>query len=435
MRSSMGQRDRVTEPAPAPKRVGVIDGFRAYAILGVVSLHLLGIAGATMPGTTSSLVIWGLLGNVIDAFFIVSGFVLFLRVVRRGGQLGSLRDYAIGRGARLMPPYWLTLGVMLLLLAIVPIAAYGFPSVQNVAVHLVAMQMPARLIDPNLAVGFGLNGALWMISVVACFYLVFPLIARWYYRHPIAGLAVAAAIALGWREAAVHLTGVFAAFSTGNPPDWLVQLIAIDQLPGWAFSFGLGMTGAWAFSRLSAADMERLRRPAVAFGLAALAGCLACAYVYGDDASAVAGPIGGSVARSSPLLVMAYTLSRGVLMAAIVVGPLWAQAPFVNRPTRRLAELSYPVYLIHLVVAIYVGIQLLDLPRDGNLSGIALWFAVVIPISLLYATVIERWVERPARAWARRASGRAPSEAATAAASPGSAQPTGSTAPRPASST
>jgi peptidoglycan/LPS O-acetylase OafA/YrhL len=424
----------VTEQASAPSRVEVIDGFRAYAIMGVVSLHLLSVAGTLTPNTTSALVIWGLLGNVIDAFFIVSGFVLFLGVVRRGGRLGSLRDYTIGRVARLIPPYWVTLGVMLLLLAIVPVADHGLPSVQNVAVHLVAMQWPASLLDPNVLVGFGINGALWMVSVIACFSLAFPLIARQYYRHPIAGLAVAAAIAIGWREAAVHLTGVFAAISIGDQPDWLIRLLAIDQLPGWAFSFGLGMTGAWAFTRLSAVDMERFRRPAIAIGLAALAGCLVCAYVYGNDASAISGPIGGSIARSTPLLVVAYTLCRGLLMGAIVMGPVWAQAPFVNRPTKRLAELSYSVYLIHLVVVTYVGTHLLHLPRDGDLSAIALWFAVVVPISLLYATVIERWIERPARAWARRASARAPSAAATAAASPGSAPPTGSREPRPASS-
>jgi peptidoglycan/LPS O-acetylase OafA/YrhL len=393
----------VTEQASAPSRVKVIDGFRAYAIMGVVSLHLLSIAGTMTPNTTSALVIWGLLGNVIDAFFIVSGFVLFLGVIRRGGELGPLRNYTIARVARLIPPYWVTLGVMLMLLAIVPVAGQAFPSFKNIAVHLVAMQWPARLIDPNVLVGFGINGALWMISVVACFYLVFPLIAKQYFRHPLIGLAVAAAIAIGWREAAVHATGVFAAISIGDQPDWLIRLIALDQLPGWAFSFALGMTGAWAFSRLSSADMERLRRPAVAVGAVAIAGCLACAYVYGDDASIVSGAFGGSVARSSPLLVVAYTLSRGILMGAIVVGPAWAQAPFVNRPTRRLADLSYSIYLIHLVVVIYVGIRLFHLPEDGNLSSVALWFAVVIPISLAYAAVIERYVERPARRWARRA--------------------------------
>ena len=55
-------------------RLPVLDGVRGYAILGVVAMHLLGAAGfAQQRGTTADIVIWGLLGNVIDAFFIISG--------------------------------------------------------------------------------------------------------------------------------------------------------------------------------------------------------------------------------------------------------------------------------------------------------------------------------------------------------------------------
>jgi peptidoglycan/LPS O-acetylase OafA/YrhL len=396
-----------------PSRVDAIDGFRAYAILGVVTLHLLLAAGALRPGTTSSLIAWGLLGNVIDAFFIVSGFVLFLAVVSRGGQLGSLRDFATGRAARLIPPYWITLAVMLALLAFAAappsrpgLMAQGLPSTEGLLVHLAAMQMPARLLDSNVSVGFGINGALWMISVIACFYLVFPLIARPYYRHPVAGLAIAAVITIGWRESAVHLPHLFAAFNLGDRPNWVVSLIAVDQLPGWAFSFAVGMTGAWAYGRLLAAGTAPAKRTAVGAAAISLAGCLVCAYFYGRDASAVSGAIGGSVARSSPLLAFAYTLSRGALMAAIALGPIWLRAPFVNRPVRSLAELSFAIYLIHVVIAGYVCGSLLHLPADGAPGTVALWFGVVLPTSLLYAYLMVRYIERPTRAWVRRATPR-----------------------------
>jgi peptidoglycan/LPS O-acetylase OafA/YrhL len=391
----------------APSRVGAIDGFRAYAILGVVTLHLLLIAGAVRPGTTTSLIAWGLLGNVIDAFFIVSGFGLFLAVASRGGEFGSLRAFATGRGARLIPAYWITLAVMLGLLAFAAAppgaAADGLPGIGNLAVHLAAMQMPARLFDSNISIGFGINGALWMISVIACFYLVLPFIARSYHRHPLVGLAIAAAITIGWRESAVHLPQLFAALNMGDAPTWAVSLIAIDQLPGWAFSFALGMTGAWGVQRLHAFDPAAVKRIATWSASIALIACLICAYLYGKDASAVSGEVGGGVARSSALLVIAFTISRGALMAAIALGPLWMQAPFVNRPTRSLAELSYGIYLIHLVAAAYIGGSLLSLPTDGSIGAVALWFGVVLPASLLYAFLMVRLVERPVRAWARRA--------------------------------
>jgi peptidoglycan/LPS O-acetylase OafA/YrhL len=403
----------------APRRVDAIDGFRAYAIIGVVTLHLLGVAGALGQSTTGSQIAWGLLGNVIDAFFIVSGFGLFFGLVARGGELGSLRAFAAGRAARLMPPYWITLAVMLVLLALVPSVGPGLPSIPNLAVHSVAMQMPARLFDSNVAIGFGTNGALWMISVIACFSLVFPLIARPYYRHPLIGLAIAAAIAFGWREAVNHLPGLLAALNAGDQPTWIMQLVANDQLPGWAFSFALGMTAAWAYHRIPTGS-PAIRRRAVWICAGSLVACLVCAYLYGRHAAAVSGAIGGSVARTSPVLDLAYTLSRGVLMASIALAPAWIQAPFVNRATRSVADYSYGIYLIHLVVVIYVGASLLSLPADGSAAAVLLWFGIVLPLSFGYAFLVRRFAEQPARDWAKRAA-RPPvhQEVRTAAGLPG----------------
>jgi peptidoglycan/LPS O-acetylase OafA/YrhL len=390
-----------------PRRVGVIDGFRAYAILGVVVLHLITVAGALEPGTTSSLIFLGLLGNVIDAFFIISGFGLFLAVAKGGGNLGSLRTYAAGRAARLIPAYWITLAVMVVLLAVDSTAGLssgiqrgeGLPSVQNLTVHLAGLQMPARMFDSNLLIGFGINGPLWMISVIVCFYVVFPVVARPYYRHPLLGLAIAAAVTVGWRELVLHAPGLFSALDTGHQPAWVVRLIAIDQFPGWAFSFALGMTAAWAYVKWPPVESAEMRRRAARIAVPALAAFLVCAYLYGHNASEVTGPTAGSIARTSPLLVIAFTLSRGILMAAIALGPLWLRAPFESRGTRALADSSYGLYLIHLPIAIYLGAVVLSLPDDGSTGTLALWFGAVVPLSLLYAYVVRRFAEQPVRSW------------------------------------
>ncbi len=395
--------------------VPALDGFRAYAILGVVALHLLIVSGALVPGTTFTLLTWAALGNVIDAFFIISGFVLFLRVVSQGGSLGDLRAYGIGRAVRLLPAYWVSLAVLVALIAVVgtdPGAAWASASnvsAPNALVHLGALQMPARLLDNQLGVGFGVNGPLWMVSVIAGFYVVLPLIARPYYRHPVLGLAIAAAITFGWKEAAIHLTGGFAALGDSSSPPWLLRVVATDQLPGWAFSFALGMTGAWAYVRI----FER-RSPADVAGRAVFVAAVALpvyalfSYLYGDYSGDVFSPIVGSWARSSPLIAMGDTASRAVLMAAIALGPYWLQRPFVGRAARRLATLSYSLYLIHFAVAVYVGLVLLGLPTDGSPSTVALWFAVVLPLSLGYAYLSTRFVEQPARRWGQRLIERAP---------------------------
>lgn len=386
-----------------PRRVPVLDGFRGYAILGVVSLHLLLLSKVATPGTHISLVTWGVLGNIIDTFFIISGFVIFLPVVFRDGRLGSIRDFAIGRAVRLLPAYWLSIAVVIALLVVVPGQAdFRFlHRLPEILADMAALQMPIRLFDGTFQVGLGINGALWMISVIVGFYVIFPFIARSYYRHPLAGLAIAAAITLGWKLAVIHLPGLFGWLDHSAEPAWVSQLIATDELPGWAFSFALGMTGAWAYVEIGKRDLlRRLQdRALIAFALSLVA-CAICAYLYGRHASnASTGIIGGSTARETPVLTMVFSASRAALMASVILAPLWLQRPFANRPAAKLAEFSYGIYLIHLVVAWYVGLVWLDLPRDGSLKAALLWFGTVLPISIAYAWASRRFVELPVKHW------------------------------------
>lgn len=385
------------------KRVPVLDGFRGYAILGVVGLHLLLLSKVAQPGNHAGLAAWGVLGNVIDTFFIISGFVIFLPVVLRAGELGSVRDFALGRVARLAPAYWLSLLVVLILLVVVP----NQPDLRfvhrlpEILADMAALQMPIRLVDSTFQVGLGINGALWMISVIVGFYFVFPFIARSYYRHPLAGLVIAAAITLAWKEAVLHLPGFWAWLDRSGVPGWESQLVATDELPGWAFSFALGMTGAWAWVKVSASgDLRRWRRTATIGAGVSLVACAVCAYLYGKHASnADTGIIGGSTARENPWLTMPFSIARAALMGSIALAPAWLQRPFDSAPARRLAELSYGIYLIHLVICWYVCLVWLDLPRDGSLGAALAWFAVVIPSSIAYAYLSRRFVELPAKRW------------------------------------
>ena len=82
-------------------------------------------------------------------------------------------------------------------------------------------------------------------------------------------------------------------------------------------------------------------------------------------------------------------------MGAIVIGPLWLQRPFSNRPARKLAQLSYGLYLIHLPVAIVVAEVVLGLPTDGSPAVVGVWLGVVIAVSLVYPELSRRWLERP----------------------------------------
>lgn len=408
------------QPKRESMRLPVLDGIRAFAILGVVVLHVLILSGVLDGGGGAfEVAAWGVLGNVIDVFFIITGFVLFLPVVLREGRFPDLRSYAIGRAARLLPAFWLSLALALLLLAVLPRMG-GLPGLGSVALHAGALHTPARLFG-ELDLGFAINGPVWMISLMVGFYAVLPLIARPYFRHPLFGLALAALITLGWKEAVAAFGPVFG--SLNGQSAQIARLIAVDQLPGWAFSFALGMTGAWAWARLARSETGRARvarHAPVAFVAAALV-YVGFAYLYGRSAASVNPVVGGSFAREDPLLSIASSASRAALMATVAVGPLWLRRPFQSRPALRLGEVTYGLYLGHFMIALVAGL-LLGLPRNGSLATLALWAVVVLPASLLYAEISSRVIERPMQRVARRFErGRGAREPAPTVAEPRSA--------------
>jgi len=163
--------------------------------------------------------IGAVLGNVIDAFFIITGFLLFLPT-RAARGLVRQRPRVRHR-TRNAPPSRL-LGV--------PgapdragrgrtaLAIDGSPSLASVGLHAATLQLPAKLFDPPLAIGFGLDGPVWMISVVAGFYVVLPFVASRYLRRPLVGLAVAALLSVAWKLAVVHFDGLFLALAEGAVP-------------------------------------------------------------------------------------------------------------------------------------------------------------------------------------------------------------------------
>ena len=121
------------------------------------------------------------------------------------------------------------------------------------------------------------------------------------------------------------------------------------------------------------------------------------AWQYGRYALSDVGNI-GPAARGETLQSIAHTTLRAAVMGVIILGPLWMQRPFANRFTDKLSDYSYGVYLIHMVIVTW-AIAYSGLPRDGTVGAVAIWFAVIVPPSLLYAAITRRWFEIPARGW------------------------------------
>lgn len=394
-------RSHIEDPGKAARSasgipiVPAFDGYRALAIVGVVLLHVLGVSEVIGTGDTGFLhdLTFATVGRAVEVLFVISGFVVFLPTVARKGNFGDLKGYAIRRGARLLPAYWMVLAIIVILRWTVDAGvAAPSPDLESIAIHFAGLQVPLGLFIPGIPMGFGVNAPVWTLSVEIMFYVVLPLVASRYFRHPLIGLALALGITVAWDAAFDHVADIASLLDADLSFNEAVRLTLSSklQLMSWAFSFGLGMTGAWVYVRYrEAASTAKGRVLAIqAVSLAALA---TFAWIVGG-----AGRGGPSI-----LMTTGFSLSLGTFMIATALGPRALQLPFANPVVRRLGDISYGVYLSHLVIMTYLA-ELTSLPRDGTAGDFFIWLAAVLPLAILYGYLSARFLEQPVRRWARR---------------------------------
>ncbi len=387
--------------------VPVFDGFRAYAILGIVMLHLFYLSGVVGSGEDGLMpfLVRGTIGHSVDILFVISGFVVFMPTVARAGDFGRVGFYAIRRAARLLPAYWAITVITLVLLAVVQRPDLpGLPGAGAAALHFLGLQTPAGQIISGIPMGFGVNGPVWTLSLEICFYVVLPFIAAAYFRHPLAGLGIAALITVGWNYSFEHIDGIASLFGFGLSGLEALRLNAAStlQLPSWAFSFGLGMTGAWAYVKFhDRPDDHASRRIIGVAQVLSLVGLAFFVWLSGRYSSDAPVQLAAQVARKSPEIAIGYSACLAALMVTTALGAQRWQVPFAAGRVRELGDISYGIYLSHYLFAIYLG-SVLTLPDDGSMRSLAIWIAAVVPLSVLYGYLSARYLEQPIRRWARK---------------------------------
>ncbi len=397
--------------------VGAYDAYRTLAIAGVVLFHVIQVNGvlAEAGDSLAGVLMWGILpGGSLTTLFIVSGFVMFLPAAVRGGDLGSRKVFAVRRAARLVPAYWLSLVIALLLLVTL---GPGLPGIGPILTHFTILQTPALLVDGPVSVdggavgsfplGLGVIPPVWTLSVEIGFYIVLAFVASAYYRRPFVGLALAAALLVAW-----HLLAV----NAGDVASWLgIDLSAAtearfrdyyaSQLPSWGLALASGMTAAWLYVRLHGRFTAERLAGAALWALAGAAALFALVVWWaGETAVEDPNPFLGLFARQPLALSLVYPLALATVMLTFSLIPLRLQRPVDNPPVRWFADISYSVYLIHFAV-IWVALEELSLPNAADSSSIwttVAWSALVFPVSLGYAYLSARFLERPVRRWARR---------------------------------
>jgi peptidoglycan/LPS O-acetylase OafA/YrhL len=369
---------------PAGGKVVFADQLRGIAALLVVLSHLVGVywfepevvsmvtgaprEAALRPAAATMLELLpfnpGPLG--VALFFLISGFVIPFSFRHH-----DRRSFLLARALRIYPTY-----LAALFLGLAVRAASGAYWGEPFAVHPLSVVANALLLHDLAGIG-NLDLVNWTLVIELKFYLLFafvqPLLLRW--RHGLVlGLAV---LALGIN---------------------LLAALAMPTLPGRA---GFAVAGlaqeAMFLPYMLLGTLFYMRMKGQLGGLALLGSSVLGLALF--LLSWKHGPRGGTYDSAAVSYAWGWAIFALCFLARARVAPLAL--------LHRLAQVSYPLYLVHSILG-FVLLRLLT-QRFGLGYGPALALAVLAALVLAWA--LHRLVERHSIAWGK-ALGRAPARAA-----------------------
>jgi peptidoglycan/LPS O-acetylase OafA/YrhL len=341
------------------KTIPSLNGLRAVSVLLVVSAH----AGLSelIPG-----------GLGVTIFFFLSGYLITTLLLAEHDQTGeiSIRNFYTRRILRLAPPLLITLAI-----------AYVFTYFGLLQGRITLPALLAQLLyfanyyivffDPNAQSMPGGTGILWSLAVEEHFYIFFPLLMTVFMRSArrtmaIGVLLVAACLAvLVWRIHLVESPGFF------SDRTYLASDTRIDSIIyGCLMALFLNPVR----SVRSRTNMSKGEWGVFAAGV----GCFFLALLY-----------------RSPFFRETFRYSlQGIALFPIFFFAIKYHDTLLFRPlntpwVNKIGVFSYAIYLIHQVVM---------MTAENNVPVIRTHtvyiFATTISISILYAALIDKFVDR-----------------------------------------
>ncbi|MEW5808472.1 MAG: acyltransferase [Actinomycetota bacterium] len=357
------------ESVTATGRVDSLTGIRAVAALLVVLTHAAYTTGRYGQGYIG--LMFSRMEIGVPIFFVLSGYLLFspwVRACADDSPAPSVRRYAWHRVRRIMPAY-----------AVTVVAAYlvyhwrtAGPNPGHTWEGLARNLTLTQIYTDNYLYSYLHQGLtqMWSLAVEAAFYVALPAMAylllvvlcrrRWRPWLLLAGLAAFAALSPAWLWL-VHTT----TFLPDGARLWL---------PGYL---------SWFVGGMVLAVLAAMRVRAYA---------LVCLPIVVISYFIVSTPIGGEPTTSPALLWEALAKSAFyAVIATLVVAPLalgntglYAKV-MASRPMVFLGEISYEIFLIHLVTMELVMVEILQYPIYTG----SVW---LLFIGTLVATVPLAWL-------------------------------------------
>lgn len=324
-------------------RVASLTGIRAVAALLVVLTHAAYTTGKYPQGYVG--LVYSRMEIGVPIFFVLSGFLLFspwVKAASSGEPAPSLRRYAWHRMRRIMPAYVVTVLAAYLL--------YHFrmagPNPGHTWEGLLRNLTLTQIYTDSYLYSFLHQGLtqMWSLAVEVAFYVVLPLMAY---------LLLVVLCRRRWRPALL-LTGLaaLALFS----PAWLTLVHHTDFLPDGARLWLPGYL-AWFIGGMVLAVLQPLGVRAYALACVPLA---IASYLVAS--TPIAGEPTTSPAELRDALVKTafYAVIATLAVAPLALGDggLYARV-MGSRPMVFLGEISYEIFLIHLVVMELVMVEIL----------------------------------------------------------------------------
>ncbi|WP_268960914.1 acyltransferase family protein [Rhodococcus spongiicola] len=348
-----------------------LTGLRAIAALMVIFAHAGFWTGRYTPDLAGAA--FSRLEVGVTMFMVLSGFLLarpWLKAAAGQGELPSTRIYAWRRVRRILPAYWITI-----------IATYAIflfredPGETGKGWSGFLRNMTFTQIYGAGHMHTGLT-QMWSLAVEVAFYLLLPVIGwflvvvvcrrRW---HPVR-LAVALLVL-------VAITPLWTLITHNTDIDFTARL----WLPGFIAWFAGGMLLALASVTLKRCNPYGMGLLAIYFLL------LVCTPLAGE---ATIVPMDATEAVTKSML---YLLFATALIAPLVIGDrpgplgrLSSSAPMVW-----LGEISYEIFLVHLVVLEFVVDMLGYQTFQGSTVGV---FVVTVAFSVPIAWALHRTLLR-----------------------------------------
>jgi len=371
---------------PSLKYVDTCDGLRTMAVLIVAWYHIWQqswlFPGLSLFGQEISLdplvrsgYIW------VDMMILISGFCLYLpwaRMRYEGGMPLCPADFYVRRLVRIHPSYLLTLAIMFA----VAMATNAYYSADHLRRDIFSHLTYTHMFFYDAYYSSNLGGALWTLAIEMQFYLIFPLLARAFYRLPATTFAAMVAGAIAFRG----FVGV-------SVPD--VSMFC-NQLPAYLDTFALGMMAAAVHAYLAQKKPNAFTR---------ILCSLLCITVLAMLWHVVRRQAGNPDVLSIRIGQMNNRLSMGMLGALFLIAS--ANAGLVlrrilgNPVTKFFSSISFQFYIWHQTIAVWL-VTYRVIPSEyeyPNYDGDAVWqmryTMAAFAISILVAAVLTYGFERP----------------------------------------